>query len=300
MTAMATPYSVRDSTNTTTDNRKGGLTPTVSNGKTLAASPATVLASTVTIVEIGSGDYIALYDAEANLDASFPIDWGSVLANPNDRYGTLVLTRDSGRVLGSLSATGANVNQFAGHAVVLDGNNYPGVNIVDVAGAAAKTAGGTAQSGSATNIRLDTGDAGAGGPLTGGWSVELTGGTGAGQWSPISAYNSSTRDATTVWVSPFPASGTTYLLHSPSVTAAIVAGAITSSAVAIGTVNASATGFFEKLMLAAYRFFPLSGGSVTAPKSGNGSIVVKTTGGTTIATQSVSDDGTTQTLGAAS
>jgi hypothetical protein len=110
VSTLAYPYSVRDSTNSSTDNRKTGLTPTVSAGKTLAASPATVLASTVTMVEVGAGDYIALYDAEANLDASFPIDWGSALTNPNDRYSTLILTRDAGRVLGSLTASGADLN----------------------------------------------------------------------------------------------------------------------------------------------------------------------------------------------
>lgn len=110
MSTLAYPYSVRDSANSSTDNRKTGLTPTVSNGKTLVASPATVLSSTVTIVEIGFGDYIALYDAEANGDASFPIDWGSALSNPNDRYGTLILTRDGGRVLTALpnAAPGAS------------------------------------------------------------------------------------------------------------------------------------------------------------------------------------------------
>lgn len=188
MGILAYPYSVRDSANTSTDNRKTGLTPTVSNGHTLAASPAGVLSSTVTVVEIGFGDYVVLYDAETNLDASFPIDWGSGLSSPNDRYGTLILTRDAGRVLGSLTAAGS-----------------------------------------------------------------------------------------------LPA-----------------AGSITSAAFTTTTVNASATGFLEKLLLLVQRFFPLAGGSVTAPKSGNGSLVVRGSGGTAIASQTIADDGTTQTINPAS
>jgi len=75
---------------------------------------------------------------------------------------------------------------------------------------------------------------------------------------------------------------------------------ITSAKFSTATVNASATGILERLLLLAARFFPASGGSVTSPVSGNGSIVVKTTGGTTISTQSAANDGTTQTLGSAS
>jgi hypothetical protein len=105
---LAYPYTLRDSANSSTDNRKAGQTPTISNGKTFAASPATVLATTVTFAELGTGAYEFLYDAEANGDAAFPIDWGagSGLTNPNDRYDNLVLTRDSGRVLAGFDATG--------------------------------------------------------------------------------------------------------------------------------------------------------------------------------------------------
>lgn len=35
-----------------------------------------------------------------------------------------------------------NTSQFGGHAVILDGNNYPGVNVVDVAGSAASAVSG--------------------------------------------------------------------------------------------------------------------------------------------------------------
>lgn len=104
MAILAYPFEVRDSANTTTDNRKTGLTPTVGNGKTIAATPATVLASTVTIVEVISGHYAALYDAEANGDAAFPIDCAGGLTSPNDRYITLDLTRDPGRIIANLDS----------------------------------------------------------------------------------------------------------------------------------------------------------------------------------------------------
>jgi hypothetical protein len=93
MATVAYPYEVRDLANTSGDNRMPGLTPTLSAGKTLTTTPTVVLASTVAIVPIGAGVYVAFYDAEANGDAAFPIDWGSSLTNPNDRYGSLILTR---------------------------------------------------------------------------------------------------------------------------------------------------------------------------------------------------------------
>jgi hypothetical protein len=79
---------------------------------------------------------------------------------------------------------------------------------------------------------------------------------------------------------------------------ALADGSITSAKFA--TVTPGPSGFLERLSLLASRFFPVAGGSVTAPKSGNGNLVVKGTGGATIATQAVTDNGTTQTLGAAS
>lgn len=44
-----------------------------------------------------------------------------------------------GNVVGSVGSVtaGVNVTQFGGHAVVLDSNNYPGVNVVDISGSAA-------------------------------------------------------------------------------------------------------------------------------------------------------------------
>jgi hypothetical protein len=65
-----------------------------------------VLASTVAVVEVVGGHYIALYDAETNGDAAFPVDCGASLTNPNDRYVTLDLTRDAGRILAGFSAAG--------------------------------------------------------------------------------------------------------------------------------------------------------------------------------------------------
>jgi hypothetical protein len=67
-----------------------------------------------------------------------------------------------------------------------------------------------------------------------------------------------------------------------------------------GAITPGLSGFLERLAHLCGRFFPVAGGSVTAPKSGNGNLIVKGAGGTTISTQTVADNGTTQTLGAAS
>jgi hypothetical protein len=75
-------------------------------------------------------------------------------------------------------------------------------------------------------------------------------------------------------------------------------GSITSAKFA--TVTPGLSGFLERLALLAGRFFPIAGGSVTSPKSGNGSVVVKGTGGATLATMTATETDTTQTLGAAS
>jgi hypothetical protein len=95
MAIFAYPIEVRDLANTTSDNRKTGLVPsaTISAGKTLAPVPVAVLASTVTLVEAAGGVYFALYDPDLNGEAVFPIDWGASLANVNDRYRALVLTK---------------------------------------------------------------------------------------------------------------------------------------------------------------------------------------------------------------
>lgn len=108
MGTLAYPFEIRDSANSTTDNRKTGLAGSIAvgAGKTIAATPATVAASNVAIVEITGGHYAALYDPEAHGDAAFPLDCGATLGNPNDRYLTLDLTRDSGRILAGFNAAG--------------------------------------------------------------------------------------------------------------------------------------------------------------------------------------------------
>jgi hypothetical protein len=119
MATLAYPYSLRDSANTTTDNRKSGMVPTIGNGNTLASPPVAVTAAgNVSFVEIGWGDYIFLYDAEVHGDASFPVDWGAALTKPNDRYGSLILTRDSGRVLASMQAVSFIAPNNAGIAAI--------------------------------------------------------------------------------------------------------------------------------------------------------------------------------------
>ena len=99
------------------------------------------------------------------------------------------------------SATWTNARAaLLDNADVATSTRLPTVDMVSTSG--------TAQSGSATNIRLS-----AGAP-----SVNLTGqtvfiltGTGALQSSPITAYNTTTKDATTTWTTA-PASGSTYVV----------------------------------------------------------------------------------------
>ena len=95
---------------------------------------------------------------------------------------------------GQLTPTngGVNVTQFGGQAIVLDANNYPSVNIVDVAGQAASYYTGTAQGGTVNTITLASGDTS--NPLF--RQISLVGGTGAGQVAICTAYNASTKVAT--------------------------------------------------------------------------------------------------------
>lgn len=79
-------------------------------------------------------------------------------------------------------------------------------------------------------------------------------------------------------------------------------GAITSAKFA--TITPGLTGFLERLALLAWRFFPAGAGKVTQPatvaSSGSECRTYAADGTTIIATQPVSNDGTTETLGAAS
>jgi hypothetical protein len=83
-----------------------------------------------------------------------------------------------------------------GHNAIFDSNGYPGVNLVDVAGQPANYYTGQAQTGTATTITLASSDSS---PNNGyaGRQITIVGGTGAGQSAYISAYNSTTKVATT-------------------------------------------------------------------------------------------------------
>ncbi len=101
-------------------------------------------------------------------------------------------TPDSTTKFITLPQAQANVGLIGGTSVVLDGNGYLGVNIVDVAGSAASYYTGTAQAGANTSITLASGETS--NPL---WrQISLVGGTGAGQAAICTAYNNSTKVAT--------------------------------------------------------------------------------------------------------
>lgn len=82
----------------------------------------------------------------------------------------------------------------------------------------------------------------------------------------------------------------------------LATGAITSSKFA--TVTPGLTGFLERLALLVWRFYPTGSGKVTQPttvaSSGSQCKTYASDGTTVVATQTVSNDGTTETLGAAS
>ncbi|MGA3067716.1 MAG: hypothetical protein ABSF29_12810 [Tepidisphaeraceae bacterium] len=92
-------FSVRDSTITTGDNRKTGLTPTfvflklLSNGSNVSAP---------TISEIAYGQYQFSYDAQANGEVSGQIDAGVTLSNPSDRYIDVEMVLDSSKIVQAL------------------------------------------------------------------------------------------------------------------------------------------------------------------------------------------------------
>lgn len=149
-------------------------------------------------------------------------------------------------------------------------------------------------------------DGNAGSDLAG-WQVTILGaGSGGGQSALIGSSDPAT-DAQTLaggsWPRGEPTGSVAYALTPPDVDKAgysLAAGSITSGTFQLGSANAGSPGLLERLMLLVARYFPAGGGSVTCPKSGNGTLVVKGASGATLSTQPVSDDGTTQTLGPAS
>jgi hypothetical protein len=96
-------FRIRDSSITSGENRKTGLSPSwvflkrLTDGTTITP-PA--------ISEIASGQYKFVFDAEANGECSGQIDAGSTLSNYSDRFIDWELTRDSSRIQTALSAVG--------------------------------------------------------------------------------------------------------------------------------------------------------------------------------------------------
>ncbi len=186
---------------------------------------------------------------------------------------------------------------------------------------------GTARAGTTSTLQLR-----AGAPtIPAGAVVEFTGGLGVGQLATAASYNSGTQ--TVAFNNPVTVAGnntTTYrvwvyadvyplsrvagyvtgqspadlVLVTPANKLATNAsgkvspadGSIASATFTIGTPSGSG-GFLERLWLTVLRFFPNAGGSVEAPTSGVGNLVVKTTGGAVLSTQAMTDNGTTKTLG---
>jgi hypothetical protein len=104
------PYiiAVRDQAAFPPGTRKTGLTLTWVFLKTIPA--LTNVSPQPAFTEVGQGQYMFLYDSEQYGDAVGQIDCGASLPNPQDRYVDVILMRDLGRIVGSLSPTGANLN----------------------------------------------------------------------------------------------------------------------------------------------------------------------------------------------
>ena len=122
--------------------------------------------------------------------------FGSTAVTGRDIGSSVLLS--SGTGTGQLNVTSgvvqANTVQFNGHNVVTDSNNYPGVNIMDVAGQAASYYTGQAQGPGTGSNQIQLAAAEASNPLF--RQISLVGGTGAGQVAICTAYNSSTKTAT--------------------------------------------------------------------------------------------------------
>lgn len=107
-------FTVRDSTISTGDNCKSGLTPTWRMLKKL--SDLTDLPNpdaTAVVTPVGNGQYRVTYDAEANGEATGQLDVGAGLTNGNDRYIDVVFSRDSTRIQSAINAQGKAAVDFS-------------------------------------------------------------------------------------------------------------------------------------------------------------------------------------------
>ncbi len=108
MASMGQTFAVRDTSATTGDNRKTGLSPTwvflkrLSDGADISSPP--------TITEIAQGQYRFAFDAEASGEAAGQIDAGASVPNASDRYIDVLLTRDSSRVQTGIGASGCQLD----------------------------------------------------------------------------------------------------------------------------------------------------------------------------------------------
>ena len=101
MASITYVFTVRDSSVTTGENRKTGLTPTFSQFKKLSDNTSV---SAPAITEIGLGAYKFSYDSEATGETAWQIDAGNTLANYSDRYIDGLCTIDSSRISANLDA----------------------------------------------------------------------------------------------------------------------------------------------------------------------------------------------------
>lgn len=107
MSIICVPAYITDSTVSSGNNAKTGLTPSVLAGYAMTSDAAAVVSGEYpTVKEGGNGLYYFLYDPEASGEAAFQIDAGDSLSMPADRFFSVVFTRDSSRIAGGINGSG--------------------------------------------------------------------------------------------------------------------------------------------------------------------------------------------------
>ena len=166
------------------------------NVKNYNNQAATTDANNLPVVDVGDwlGHAVTVDSNNApNVSVKY---FGSTAVTGRDIGSSVLLS--SGTGTGQLNFTSgvvqANTVQFNGHNVVTDSNNYPGVNIMDVAGQAAAYYTGQAQGPGTGSNQVQLASTETSNPLF--RQISLVGGKGTGQVAICTAYNSSTKTAT--------------------------------------------------------------------------------------------------------
>lgn len=117
MSTICVPAYITDSTVSSGNNAKTGLTPAILAGYAMTSSAAAIASGNYpAIKEGGNGLYYFLYDPEASGEAAFQVDAGSALSVPGDRFFSIVFTRDSSRILGGIDSAGHTVLSSSEHS----------------------------------------------------------------------------------------------------------------------------------------------------------------------------------------